>query len=40
MRRDVARETFETNGLCPNEAKGRGGAKRVHEDSAYAALRH
>ena len=38
MRRDVARETFETNGLCPNEGKGRGGAK--HEDSAYAALRN
>ena len=39
MRRDVAHETLETNGWCPNEGKGRGGAKRVHEDSAYAELR-
>jgi len=38
MRRDVVRVTLETNGSCPNEGKGRGGAK--HEDSAYAALRN
>jgi len=39
MRRDVTQETLETDGLCPNEGKGRGRAKRVHVDAAYAALR-
>ena len=38
-RRDVAQEALETEGWCPMEGKGKGGSKRVHEDSAYAALR-
>ena len=38
-RRDVAQEALETEGWCPMEGKGKGGSKRVHVDSAYAALR-
>jgi hypothetical protein len=39
MRRDCAAEALETKGWCPNEGKGRGGAKRVHSDAPYAELR-
>ena len=39
MRRDCAGEALETEGWCPREGKGRGGAKRVHTDVSYAELR-
>ena len=39
MRKDCAAEALETEGWCPNEGKGRGGAKRVHTDASYAELR-
>ena len=39
MRKDCAAEALETEGWCPNEGKGRGGAKRVHTDVSYAELR-
>ena len=39
MRKDVAQEAIETEGWCPQEGKGRGGAKRVHTDASYAELR-
>jgi len=39
MRRDCAQEAIETESWCPNEGKGKGGPRRVHEDAAYAALR-
>jgi len=39
MRKDCAAEALETKGWCPNEDKGRGGAKRVHTDASYAELR-
>ena len=39
MRRDCAQEAIETEGCCPNEGKGKGGSRCVHEDAAYAALR-
>ena len=32
-------DALETEGWCPNEGKGRGGAKRVHTDVSYAELR-
>ena len=38
MRRDCAQEAIETNGWCQNEGKRTGGARRVHEDAACAAL--
>jgi hypothetical protein len=31
--------TNNSNGWCPNEGKGRGGAKRVDTDAPYAELR-
>ena len=39
MRKDCAQEAIETQGWCPQEGKGRGGAKRVHTDASYAKLR-
>ena len=39
MRRDVATEALANAGWCDSEGKGGGGAKRVHEDASYAALR-
>ena len=39
MRRDCANEALEIDGCCETEGKGRGGAKRVHEDAAYPPLR-
>ena len=39
MRRDVATEALANAGWCDSEGKGGGGAKRVHEDAPYAALR-
>ena len=39
MRRDLAQETLETDGLCPMEGRYCGAAQRVHEDAAYAANR-
>ena len=39
MRRDCAHEAIETDGWCNMEGKGRGGAKRVHVDASYSALR-
>ena len=39
MRKDAAQESIETEGWCPNEGKVRGGAKRVHTEASYAALR-
>jgi len=38
-RRDVAQESIDTEVWCPMESKGKGGSKRVHVDSANAALR-
>jgi hypothetical protein len=38
-RRDVAQEALDTARWCPVEGKGKGGSKRAHQDSAYAALR-
>ena len=40
MRRDCAQEAIETEGWCTQEGSGKGGAKRVHVDAAYAALRN
>ena len=34
MRRDCAQEAIETARWCPQEGKGKGGAKRVHVDAA------
>ena len=39
MRRDVATEALANAGWCDSEGKGGGGAKRVHEDASYTALR-
>ena len=39
MRRDCANEALDNDGWCETEGKGRGDAKRVHEDAAYAPLR-
>ena len=39
MRKDVAQEAIVTEGWCPQEGKGRGGAKRVHTGASYAELR-
>jgi hypothetical protein len=39
IRKDCAQEALETDGWCPNEAKGRGGSKRVDTDESYAWLR-
>ena len=39
MRRDIANECIENDGWCETEGKGRGGAKRVHEDDMYRNLR-
>ena len=39
MRRDCAQEAIETTGWFPAGGKGKGGAKRVHEDAMYAPLR-
>ena len=33
MRKDCAAEALETEGWCPNEGKGRGGAKGAHTDA-------
>jgi hypothetical protein len=38
-RRDVAKEALDTEGWCPKKGKCKGGSKRAHQDSAYAALR-
>ena len=38
MRKDCAAEALETEGWCPNEGKGRGGAKGAHADAPYAEL--
>ena len=32
-------EAIETSGWCPQEGKGKGGAKRVHVDATYEPLR-
>ena len=37
--KDCAQEVIDTNGHCDMEGKGHGGAKRVHTDPSYAALR-
>jgi hypothetical protein len=39
MRKDCAQEAIDTQGWCPQEGKGLGGAKRVHTDAAHAKLR-
>ena len=39
MRKDCAQESIETDGWCPQEGKGKGGAHRVHVDASYAQLR-
>lgn len=39
MRKDCAQEAIETDGWCPQEGKGRGGARRVHVGAAYDQLR-
>ena len=39
MRKDCAQEAITTDGWCNQEGKGLGGAKRVHVDASYAALR-
>jgi hypothetical protein len=36
---DVAQEALGTEGSCPMEGKGKGGAKLANVESAYAALR-
>ena len=38
MRKDCAAEALETEGWCPNEGKGRGGAKGAHTDAPYPEL--
>ena len=39
LRQDCAAEEIEDGGWCNSEGKGRGGARRVHEDASYAQLR-
>ena len=39
MRRDIANEALANDGWCETEGKGGGGAKRVHTEPCYAALR-
>jgi hypothetical protein len=39
MCKDCAQEAIDTDGWCPNEGKGLGGAARVHHDAAYSDLR-
>jgi len=39
MRKDCAAEAIEDGGWCNSEGKGRGGARRVHEEDSYALLR-
>ena len=39
MRKDCAQEAIDTDGWCPTEGKGLGGAARVHKDPAYSDLR-
>jgi|AntAceMinimDraft_5_1070358.scaffolds.fasta_scaffold64799_1 hypothetical protein len=39
MRKNCATEALETEGRCPNEGKGRGGAKRVYLSEGKRAAR-
>ena len=39
MAQEFFQEALDTEGRCPMEGKGKGGSKRVHVDSAFAALR-
>ena len=39
MRKDAAAEVLESDWWCNQEGHGRHGAKRVHVDASYAALR-
>jgi hypothetical protein len=39
MRKGCAAEATGDGGWCSSEGKGRGGARRVHEDAFYAQLR-